>query len=195
MSGMDTLGKLFGSEDKVKLIKLFLFNPEKSYTFSEIKFRSKTSSSKAKKELNILVRIGLIRKRRNKEGSIYRYYLNKDFAYSNALQSFFLNTDQLRPKEIIRRVSKLGSVKLIVISGFFIQDPESRIDMLIVGDGIKMGSLEKAMKQIESEVGKELKYAYFSTDDFKYRLSMFDKLTRDILDYPHKKVLNKLGIV
>ena len=51
------------------------------------------------------------------------------------------------------------------------------------------------MKIIESEIGKELRYAYFSTEDFQYRLSMCDKLTRDILDYPHKKILNKLGAI
>ena len=51
------------------------------------------------------------------------------------------------------------------------------------------------IKNLEAEIGKELRYVYFSTEDFKYRLSMCDKLMRDILDYPHKKVLNKLGII
>jgi hypothetical protein len=66
---------------------------------------------------------------------------------------------------------------------------------LVVGDNIKRGKLENVMKTLESEIGKELKYAYFGTEDFKYRLSMCDKLIRDILDYPHKKILNKLGII
>jgi hypothetical protein len=44
-------------------------------------------------------------------------------------------------------------------------------------------------------VGKELRYAFFSTDEFKYRMSMYDKLVRDILDYPHKVLLDKLGIL
>jgi hypothetical protein len=48
---------------------------------------------------------------------------------------------------------------------------------------------------MEAEIGKELRYAYFSTDEFRYRLSMYDKLIRDILDYPHRVLLDKLGIL
>ena len=83
----------------------------------------------------------------------------------------------------------------IVIAGVFIQEPESRVDMLIVGDGVKKTALENTIKLLESELGKELKYAYFTTQDFQYRLSMFDKLIRDVLDYPHKKVLNRLSFL
>ena len=55
--------------------------------------------------------------------------------------------------------------------------------------------MEHTMKTLESEIGKELRYSYFTTDDFNYRNGMCDKLTRDILDYPHKKLVNKLGIL
>ena len=85
--------------------------------------------------------------------------------------------------------------KLIIVAGVFIQEKESRADILIVGDNVKRTSLENTIKTLESEIGKELRYAYFTTDDFRYRLNMYDKLTRDILDYPHKTVLDKLGIV
>jgi hypothetical protein len=54
--------------------------------------------------------------------------------------------------------------------------------------------LERAIRDIESEVGKELTYAAFKTDDFIYRLGMYDKFIRDILDYPHEKILDKIGI-
>ena len=109
------------------------------------------------------------------------------------LQNFLINIEPLNPKEIIKKISRLGSIKLILVSGVFIQEQESRVDMLIVGDNVKRATLDNTIKTLEAEIGKELKFAYFTTEDFKYRLSMFDKLTRDILDYPHKKVLNRLG--
>jgi hypothetical protein len=37
--------------------------------------------------------------------------------------------------------------------------------------------------------GAELTYAVFDTKEFLYRLNMYDKLIRDILDYPHEVVL------
>ena len=70
----------------------------------------------------------------------------------------------------------------------------SRVDLLIVGDKIRKNVLTTALKELEAEVGKELSYAVFETDDFMYRVNMYDKFIRDILDYPHQKLLNKLGV-
>jgi len=50
------------------------------------------------------------------------------------------------------------------------------------------------MSSIEALLGKELRYAAFETTDFQYRLSIYDKLIKDILDYQHEKILNKLGL-
>ena len=47
---------------------------------------------------------------------------------------------------------------------------------------------------LEAEIGKELRYAAFETGEFNYRLGMYDKLVRDILDYPHTVVLDRLGL-
>ena len=69
---------------------------------------------------------------------------------------------------------------------------ESRVDILVVGDKINKTSLQNAMQDIESQIGKELSYAVFNTEDFSYRLDICDKLVRDILDYPHRKILKKL---
>lgn len=191
---METLGRLFGNENKVKIMKLFLFNQNSLFTTHEVADRVKSDAGKVRRELGGLEKMGLIKKRGGKKKGGQGFILDREFTYLSSLQSFLLNVEPLHPKEIIKKVSKLGSIKLILISGLFIQDSESRVDLLIVGDGVKKANLENTIKMLESEIGKELRYAYFSTDDFKYRLSMFDKLTRDILDYPHKKVLNKLGI-
>ena len=196
MTLMETLSQLFGSENKVKIMRLFLFNPDMAFDARNIAFRIKARTSKVRREISVLRKTGLIRRKgggqRKKNGG---FILNKDFSYLVPLQNFLINTEPLQSKEIMRRISKLGSIKLIIVAGVFIQEPESRADLLIVGDNIKKGRLQNTIKTLESEIGKELKYAHFTTEDFKYRLSMFDKLIRDILDYPHRKVLNKLGIV
>ena len=66
--------------------------------------------------------------------------------------------------------------------------------LLVVGDGIKHGKLENVIHTLEAEIGRELRYTVFDTPDFHYRLSIYDKLVRDILDYPHIKVVDKLGV-
>ncbi len=192
---MEILSKLFGSETKVKAMRLFLSNPEHVFYTKDISERVKSEASKVRKELSVLEKAGLIKRKATGKKGGHGFALDTSFAYLAPLQGFLINTEPLQSKEIIKKITKLGSIKLIVVSGVFMQESESRADLLIVGDGIKKNKLENTIRIIESEVGKELKYAQFTTEDFKYRLSMYDKLTRDILDYPHRKVLNKLGLV
>ena len=63
------------------------------------------------------------------------------------------------------------------------------MDLLIVGDKLKRGKIEEGIKKIEAEIGIELVYAVFETKEFIYRLNMYDKLVRDVLDYPHQVIL------
>ncbi len=192
---METLAKLFGNESKVKIMRLFLFNEDTVFDAGEISERVKADISKVRKEVNLLEKIGLIKRRSHKSSRKTGFVLNKQFDYLVPLQNFLINVEPFSDREIINRVSRVGSIKLIVVAGVFIQEPESRIDILIVGDHIKNSTLDNMIKNLEAEIGKELRYVYFTTEDFKYRLSMCDKLMRDILDYPHRKVLNKLGII
>ena len=53
-------------------------------------------------------------------------------------------------------------------------------------------NIETEIKKIEADIGKELKYAVFDLDEFLYRLNMYDKLIRDVLDFPHEKLINKI---
>jgi hypothetical protein len=191
---MEILSKLFGSETKVKMMRLFLFNPETVFDAQDIADRSKSDISKVRRELSNMEKTGMVKKKVGRGGR-KGFVLDPQFSYLVPLQNFLINVEPLQPKEIVNRFSRLGSIKLILVAGVFTQEPESRVDILVVGDHVKKAAMENTIKTLESEIGKELRYAYFTTDDFKYRLSMCDKLTRDILDYPHRKLVNKLGII
>ncbi len=192
---MEELSKLFGSEAKVKIMRLFLFNPETVFDTGEISERAKVEPPKVRREMSNLEKMGLVKRRSStKKRGGHGFVLETQFPYLLQLQNFLINIEPLQPKEIIRKVSRIGNIKLIIIAGVFLQEAESRADLLVVGDAVKKGNLDGLIKTLESEIGKELRYVYFTTDDFKYRISMFDKLIRDILDYPHKKILNKIGL-
>ena len=68
-------------------------------------------------------------------------------------------------------------------------------EALIVGDKIEQRKMVNIIKTMESELGRELRYSTFETKEFQYRFGMYDKLIRDVLDYPHQKIINKMGIV
>ena len=50
------------------------------------------------------------------------------------------------------------------------------------------------MLRLEAELGKELTYSMMETPEFEYRYGMYDKFIRDVIDYPHLVVLNKLKL-
>ena len=74
------------------------------------------------------------------------------------------------------------------------RDAHRSLDMLIVGDKLDLGMVQKNVALLESEVGKELRYATFTTDEFMYRIKMYDKLIRDVFDFPHQKLVNQINI-
>lgn len=185
---MKSVSHIFGGEAKVKIMRLFIFNPNLTFSNAEVAHRTKERSNIARRELNTLAKAGLIKKRGK------NYGLNQSYVYLPAVENFLVDATPLSDKEIVKRLSKVGSIKLVLVSGVFLHDKDARVDILVVGDHIKQGMLETAMSYIESQLGKEIRFAAFETPDFQYRLGIYDKLVRDILEYSHRKVLNKLGI-
>jgi len=200
---MEILAKLFGSEARVKIMKLFLLNSEQAFENTEISGRAKIAPAVSRKELNLLNKINLIKKKsffkensKKKGGKkkIEGWILNPDFPLLSPLQNLLIESGTLKPNEIVDKLKGVGNLKLLIVAGIFIQDLNSRADILIVGDNISDTAVEKAMRTLESEVGRELRYVVFETADFKYRLGIYDKLLRDILDYSHKKIIDKIGV-
>ncbi len=183
-----SVSKIFGSEARVKIMRLFIFNPDSTYTLPTITKRSLEKRSTVVKELRSLIKAGLV-KRKTKG-----FALDKNYPHLNALEHFLIDASPVVAKEITKKLSRIGSLKLVLISGIFIHDDECRVDLLVVGDKLRKTALSSAISNLEAQLGKELRYSYFETPDFNYRLRMYDKLVRDILDYPHQKIVNKLGI-
>jgi hypothetical protein len=199
---MDIFTKLFGGAAKVKIMKLFLMNQGEIYDNKDVSERSKVRLSSARRELQNLEKIKLIKRRSYfKEGDAtgrkrraQGWTLCADFLYLKELQNLLVNIAPLRPQEIVQRLGRCGKLKLVLIAGVFIQDTDSRLDLLIVGDNLRTRLFENVIKIFESEIGCELRYAIFNSQEFKYRLGIYDKLIRDILDYPHDVALDKLGL-
>ncbi|HEY4511940.1 MAG TPA: hypothetical protein VJH55_03815 [Candidatus Paceibacterota bacterium] len=205
---MENLGKLFGGIAKVKLMRLFLFNPDASYDLLDIITRTKTKPRETKEEVINLQKLGLLKKKgfykdfmkkKGKKETVVKkktsgWSLDGSFPYMVALKNLLINVTLPAHEDIARRIGHTGRIKLVLFSGVFIQDWDSRVDLLVVGDGIKHGKLENVIHTLEAEIGRELRYTVFDTPDFHYRLSIYDKLVRDILDYPHIKVVDKLGV-
>ncbi len=185
---MEILAELFGNGTKVKLMRLFLFNQDHFYPFSDIVERVKASKGIVRRELSELMKIGIVRKRDT------GYAIDQKFPYLDALQNLLTVVSLHADEALFKKFTGVAKLRLFVASGIFLQEWYSRIDLLIVGDKLNFSKLEDVIKIIESEVGREISYSAFETDDFEYRYGMHDRLIRDIFDLPHKILLNKLDI-
>jgi hypothetical protein len=205
---MEILAKLFGSNTKVKLMRLFLFNEDIAYPLSEIVERTKSHQSEVKKEIAGLLNIALIKKRsitrdvnikKGKKIQIKKvqdvgYFLDHKFPYLQALKNLLITVSLHADDNLVKKFSSVGRIKLFLASGLFIQEWDTRVDLLIVGDDINFTKLDYVIKSIEAEVGKEIIYSAFETSDFEYRYDMHDRLIRDIVDFPHATLVDKLEI-
>jgi len=188
----EILEQLFDSLVKVRLLKLFLRNPNNAFELSEIAKRIKSDLSICRRQINKLESINFINGRIKKKKK--NYSVNQDFDFYNELRTLVLKSSPASKKKILRRLKDLGKINLAILSGIFIDADNARVDLLVVGDSIKQKKLSNFLKDLEAEIGKEVDYVVLSTKDFKYRHDMFDRFIRDVLEKPHEKLINKLKI-
>ncbi len=180
---MEILGKILGSPARVKIMRLFLLNRDKGFNIKDVIKRSRTDPDMVRRELKLLSSINFVKK----HGTVW--FFNYLFKYTSELEGLLVSADTFDKQTIISGFKKVGKVKLIVISGIFLKEKNSRVDLLIVGDKMQKGKIQEEIRKIEAEIGSELVYAVFDTKEFIYRLNMYDKLVWDIFDFPHEIVL------
>lgn len=198
---MQILEQLFDSPVKVRLLKLFLRNPNDIFKLPEITRKTQSNLRIVKRQIKGLEAINFLNKKRirskkkggGKEPGIY-FYVNPNFDFYNELRTLVLKSSPASIDKIHRYIKKLGRVKLAILAGIFVNEENSRLDLFIVGDGISNKKLNNFLKNLEAEVGKVIDYSVMTTGDFNYRFSMFDRFILDILEKPHQKLINKLRI-
>lgn len=211
---MNTLEKLFGSAARVKLLRLFLLSPDKVFTAGETSRVLKISKDSAAKEARFLFSIGFLKKgsRRDlltlKKGKklkkfkikIDGFMLSPAFPFTLALRSLLVTASPISREKMLQFFKSRGKIKLVALGGIFSDDlmdgfpgDDSRLDLVVVGE-LKRVKVENFIKNLESEIGKELNWTLLSSLEFDHRMGMHDKLLRDLFDYPHEFLINKLAL-
>lgn len=188
---MESLGKLFGTPARLKLLRLFLFNDDSSFSGADAAFRAKLAKDIARKEINLLATVGVVKKRSGKSGS--GFAANKKWRHYDALQRFLRDSTDISDTEILALLRKAGTLRVVALSGLFTGAIEPKVDLLVVGDKLEEKPLANAIHTLEAELGRELRYASFTTEEFKYRVGVYDRLVRDVFDYPHRTILDRIS--
>lgn len=193
---------LFGTQARVKLLRFFLFNPTKEFTFDDISKRARLVRRTARTEINALIRAEVVKKKqiyvqepgKEKKTRMQGFVLNNKLPELASLQTFFFQTAPINGKTLLKHLRKAGTIDVVVMSGIFMREFDRRLDVLIATKKLNENKIETAVRSLESELGIEVCFASFSTDDLMYRVGMYDKLTRDIFDYPHEILVDKVGL-
>lgn len=128
------------------------------------------------------------------------YTLNSKFEFFDELKNLILKSLPAEKDKMIKKISNLGKIKLAVVSGVFMAEKnglslyDTVADLFIVGDDINKRKLKTFLTALEAEVGKEIKFTLMDKDEFQYRYGMFDRFIRVLLEGPHEKIINKLGL-
>lgn len=191
---MEALAKLFGNPTRIKLLRLFLFNDDTTFTADEATFRTKAPKTLARREIALLTSSGIIKKKAGKKSERNGYTANKRFDHYHALQTFLRDSTDVSDSRMLSTLRKAGPLRLVVLSGIFTGVVETKADVIVVGDKLDERQLSSAVHSLEAELGRELRYAYFSTEEFKYRVGVYDRLVRDVFDYAHRTILDRIGL-
>ncbi|MBI4121311.1 MAG: hypothetical protein HY457_03615 [Parcubacteria group bacterium] len=205
---METLGKLFGSPARVKIMRLFLLNPDQVFEVRSIRTKSNVDASTARHELVRLRSIGFIKQKsasktiEQKRGrrkvatrkTIQGLALDPTFPYIASMRSMLTSSASFDRRSILARFRDVGKLKVLIVSGVFIQQEHSRVDILLVADSFRRKALANALRGLEAEIGKDIEYTALKTSDFTYRLNIYDKFVRDVLDYPHERLIDRLNL-
>lgn len=188
--------QLFGSKTRVKLLKLFLSNPNRAFYVREITRRIDEQINSVRRELANLLNIGILTSR--EENNKLYYEVAQDYQLYAPLRAIFANAKvnteggvKTTDKDITAQLKELGSVEVLAYMGTFTNDTQTGIDILIVGD-VNKTKAHNFVADLEDTEGRELKYVVMGGKEFRYRSDVNDRFV-GIVKQVKKTVIHDPG--
>ena len=181
------LKRLFTSNARIKLLEVFLLNPDGEFFIRELTRRLDEQINSIRRELGNLKAMGLLRSRFKNRKKFY--VINKHFVLFNELRSIMIKASSSL-ENIVKKLQKMGKIDLLVISGVFL-DKNSATDLFIVGEVDKQELEDFISREVEPK--RPIKMSVMSREDFIYRLKINDKFVQELVEDPENIIaVNKL---
>lgn len=193
------IDSLFGSKTRVKLLHLFLNNPEKSFYVREITRTIDEQINSVRRELANMVSVGIVQQDAI-DNKLY-YSVNEDYPYIKPLTAIFSDKNTEGGMSATSSVSwkdslgRMRGLRLAIISGKLVVGSSSAVDLLLVGDDMSAVTIKNLVKKIEKDRKIEINYAVISYDDFYYRMSVKDRFIMDIVRNKHSVLVDTENIM
>jgi len=170
------LKELFGSQSRVKILTNFFLNSEKEFFIRELTRKLDEQINSVRRELDNLRKIGIL-KSRSRNRKKY-YFLNQNFIFYQELKNIFIKATSSQ-EDVSRAIARIGKIELLLLSGFFVNNKEATIDLLIVGEIAKDKLSEYLSSNFKNE--GDIRFTIINRDNFLYRLKYNDKFIRELL--------------
>jgi DNA-binding transcriptional regulator YhcF (GntR family) len=195
--------QLFGSQTRVKLIKLFLDNPEKKYFVRELTRITGMLINSIRRELENLENIGFLEVEHDnstngqkdeqpaviKGLNVKKYYrLNKDNFLREELNALFQKGRTMVEKRLAEKIKNAGKINYLSLAGAFTKNSKSPTDLMVIGSFDKK-DIQDAIKNFEQEIGKAVNYTIMDLREYKLRKDIADRFLSDIMEDESRLVL------
>ncbi|MFA6271936.1 MAG: winged helix-turn-helix domain-containing protein [Patescibacteria group bacterium] len=186
------LEQLFGSRTRVKLLRLFLSEPEKLYFVREITRMIDERINSVRRELKNLEDMGLVLSH-DKDQKRY-YQANSDFILFPELRGLILKAQVILEDKLVSDIKALGNIQYMVLTGFFVGIQDNSTDILLVGK-INRDKLTRLMDKFEKFFNRGINYTVMTTKEYKYRRDLTDRFLYDILENKNIVMIDKFSKV
>ncbi|MGH7196168.1 MAG: transcriptional regulator [Candidatus Saccharimonadales bacterium] len=176
---------LFGSKTRVKLLHLFLNNPNRAFYVREITRKIDEQINSVRRELANMMSVGII-KSDSSNNRLY-YEVNQDYQHYESLRAIFADGSvdaegaEAVSSDWTKRLKVLGDVRVALLSGGLVRGSQSDVDVLLAGN-INKTQAKKFIKELEEEEGRQLNYTIMPYEDFYYRLSIKDRFITSVIN-------------
>lgn len=189
--------QLLGSKTRVKLLQLFLSNPNRSFYVREITRKIDEQINSVRRELSNLLNIGIIVS--DTTNNRLYYEVNQSYEFYDPLRAIFGSGDSSEGKKVAKtkesdEIKALGNVELLLYTGQFTRDERAGVDVVIVGN-TNANAVQKFVTELEKQEGKELRYSVMTLADFQYRQQVRDRFLGQILGAKTQVVIDHQGLV
>lgn len=185
------LSTLMATPLRIKALAYILKRPGEEGTAAEFAAVSGTSKENALKELNALVRLGILRARGT--GANRKFIADEADILFEPIRGLLVQATMPDDKEIIQAFRGVRGIWLLVAAGALTNDAHSPVDLLIVTRNPDEPKLGKAVKKIESLAAIPIRYAILEVEEYLGRRQAYDRMLRDMFEYPHRIILERGG--
>ncbi len=127
-------------------------------------------------------------------GQDKKYFrINKTFPLFEDIKSLIVKSQSLYKDDFIQKLKEVGDIKLLVLTGVFVNKLDAVVDLFIVGE-IDKEKLKETISGLEEELGREINFTVMEEKEFKYRRDIMDIFIYDLLDGDNFIVIDELGI-